>query len=164
MIALGYKTTQIASLLGVSRPIVYRMMHDANINPVSRYTDISEHELDQKLSNIKTDHPNIGEVMTAGHLRAQGIKVKRSDLRSSPRRVDLEGATERRRTRLQVSSLGGFVIHVAIDGFSRLVSFAEASNNNLSTTVFARFQSAVARFGLPARVRSDHGGENVLVW
>lgn len=87
MIALGYKTTQIASLLGVSRPTVYRMMHDANINPVARYTDISEHELDRKLSNIKTDHPNIGEIMTAGHLRAQGIKVKRSDLRSSLRRV-----------------------------------------------------------------------------
>ena len=37
--------------------------------------------------------------MTAGHLRAQGIKVKRSDLRSSLRRVDPEGVTERRRTR-----------------------------------------------------------------
>ena len=57
-----------------------------------------------------------------------------------------------------------FVIHVAIDGFSWLVTFAEASNNNLSTTVFAHFQKAVEKFGLPARVRSDHGGENVLIW
>ena len=51
---------------------------------------------------------------------------------------------------------------MAIDGFSRLVTFAEAYNNNLSTTVFAHFQ--VEKFGLPARVRSDHGGENVLIW
>ena len=183
MIAMGYKTTQIACLLGVSRPTVYRMMHDANINPVARYTDISEHELDHKLSNIKIDHPNIGEVMTAGHLRAQGIKVKRSDLRSSLLRVDPEGVAERRRTRLRhrvYDNPGpnyvwhidgnhklvrwGFVIHVAVDGFSRLATFAEASNNNLSTTVFGHFQTAVARFGLPARVRTDHGGENVLVW
>ena len=90
MISLGYKTTQIANILGVSRPTVYRMMHDANINLADRYTNISASELDQKVSNIKSDHPNIGEVMAEGHLRAEGIKVRRSALRTSLLRVDLQ--------------------------------------------------------------------------
>ena len=104
-------------------------------------------------------------------------------MRSSLLRVDPEGVAERRRTHLRhrvYDNPGpnyvwhidgnhklvrwGFLIHVAVDGFSRLATFAEASNNNLSTTVFGHFQTAVARFGLPARVRTDHGGENVLVW
>ena len=181
-IALGYKTTQIASLLAVSRPTVYRMMRDFDINP-NRYSDLSESQLDQRLSNIKGDHPNIGEVMAAGHLRAQGIKVKRSALRSSLLRVDPNGIAERRRSRLHHRVYDnpcpnyvwhidgnhklirwGIVIHVGIDGFTRLVTFAKASNNNFSSTVFAQFQQAVAQFGRPIRVRSDHGGENVLIW
>ena len=59
MVAMGYKTTQIANIFEVSRPTVYRMIHDANITPV-RYTNISEHDLDQKITEIKTDHPDIG--------------------------------------------------------------------------------------------------------
>ena len=48
---MGYKTTQIANVFGVSRPTVYRMIHDANITPV-RYTNIAEHDLDQKIADI----------------------------------------------------------------------------------------------------------------
>ena len=99
-IALGYKTTQIAHLLAVSRPTVYHMMCDFNINPADRYSDLSESQLDQRLSNIKADHPNIGEVMAAGHLRAEGIKVNRSALRSSLMRVDPNSIAERRQSRL----------------------------------------------------------------
>ena len=158
------------------------MIDDASITSAG-YTNISEHDLDQKIADIKTDHPDIGEVMTAGHLRAQGIKIKRSALRASLQRIDPQGVAERRQSRLNHHVYEnpdpnyvwhidgnhklircGFVIHVAIDGFSRLVTFAEASNNNLSTAVFAHFQKAVEKFGLPPRVRSDHGGENVLIW
>ena len=58
----------------------------------------------------------------------------------------------------------GFVIHVAINGFSRLVTFAEASTNNEARTVLNHFLSAVETFGQPLRVRTDHGGENSDVW
>nr|XP_055035227.1 uncharacterized protein LOC129423108 [Misgurnus anguillicaudatus] len=52
------------------------------------------------------------------------------------------------------------VIHGAIDGFSRLVTFLEASNNNRSSTVLEKFVSAVDQYGVPSRVRCDQGGEN----
>lgn len=52
------------------------------------------------------------------------------------------------------------VIHGGIDGYSRLIVFLRASNNNCSCNVMNCFLNAVARYGVPSRVRTDHGGEN----
>ena len=55
------------------------------------------------------------------------------------------------------------VIRGGIDGFSRLIVYLRAATNKKATTVLEYFQSAVEAFGLPSRVRSDKGGENVEV-
>lgn len=55
------------------------------------------------------------------------------------------------------------VIHGAIDGYSRLVVFLHASNNNRSSTVLSSFIRAVVSYGVPSRVRTDRGGENNAV-
>ena len=55
------------------------------------------------------------------------------------------------------------VIHGGIDGFSRTVVYLQCSDNNRATIVFSCFQEAIVTYGLPSRVRSDRGGENVLV-
>uniref|UniRef100_A0A8C2DVV3 Integrase catalytic domain-containing protein n=1 Tax=Cyprinus carpio TaxID=7962 RepID=A0A8C2DVV3_CYPCA len=55
------------------------------------------------------------------------------------------------------------VIHGGIDGYSRKIMFLRASNNNRATTVLICFLAAVENFGLPVRVKSDKGGENVEV-
>ena len=55
------------------------------------------------------------------------------------------------------------MIHGAIDGYSRLIVFLKASNNNKAATVCQLFIESVSKFGLPSRVRSDKGGENVDV-
>ena len=41
--------------------------------------------------------------------------------------------------------------------------YVACRGNNLSTTVFDLFANAISKYGLPSRVRSDRGGENVKV-
>ena len=53
------------------------------------------------------------------------------------------------------------VIHGGIDGFSRMIVYLKASASNRADTVFNHFLNAVEEFGLPSRIRSDKGGENV---
>lgn len=55
------------------------------------------------------------------------------------------------------------VVHGGIDGFSRLITYLHCSTNNRADTVFTLFQEAIAKYGVPSRVRSDRGGENIDV-
>ena len=57
----------------------------------------------------------------------------------------------------------GLVFHGGIDGYSRKIVYLHCSNNNRADTVVHLFQQAVAENGLPSRVRSDMGVENVDV-
>ena len=52
------------------------------------------------------------------------------------------------------------VIHGGIDGFSRMLTFLRASDNNRAETVGECFNQAVRTYGWPSRVRADYGKEN----
>ena len=56
------------------------------------------------------------------------------------------------------------MIHHGIDGFSRLVVFAQCSSNNRAETVHKLFLQALPKYGRPHRIRTDLGGENVNIW
>ena len=55
------------------------------------------------------------------------------------------------------------VFHGFIDGYSRLITALQASNNNRAQTVLDLFLAAVHQYGVPVRLRGDHGVENILV-
>ena len=54
------------------------------------------------------------------------------------------------------------VIHGAINVW-RLITYLKCSNNNRSETVLRAFREGVQHYGMPERIRTDRGGENVQV-
>ncbi|KAA0701586.1 hypothetical protein E1301_Tti023046 [Triplophysa tibetana] len=55
------------------------------------------------------------------------------------------------------------VVHGGIDGYSRKIMSLKANSNNKAASVLDCFLEAVHEHGLPHRVRSDKGGENMGV-
>ncbi len=181
MLDLNFPISKVAEQLQVSRPTVYKAIETHGLN-YRRFTDVNEEEVQQRVAQIKTHHPNAGEVMVHGHLQAQGVCIQRNRVRNAIHLVDPNvSARKQPRINRRVYSVPcpnylwhidgnhkmirwHFVIHHAIDGFSRLVTFCQCSLNNKSTTVFPLYLEAAAKYGRPIHVRTDHGGENVLIW
>lgn len=175
--------SDIARRLALSRPTVYKMIRDLGRSCTSKYTNIADSDLEACVIAIKERHPESGEVMITGHLRTQGIFIRRQHLRRLLQAVDREGIAARRtlhiRRRLYEAPspnyawhIDGlhklirwkFVIHGSIDGYSRLITFLKCSDNNESTTVLKLFDDATGIYGLPLRIRTDAGGENSKIW
>lgn len=55
------------------------------------------------------------------------------------------------------------VFHGCVDGFSRAIIYLNCLDNNRASSVHSLFVKGVENFGLPSRVRCDHGMENVMV-
>ena len=178
--SLNYKWKQIAIFLGVSRSTLYRRLREHGIN---NFTSLTEEQLDAIVHDVKKTHPHDGEVLVQGHLRSINVQVPRQALRNSIHRVDSSGvamcSTSTIRRRIYsvpypnfVWHLDGhhklirwrFVVHGAIDGFSRMITFLHCSDNNRAETVFSHFVTAIEQYGLPHHVRTDLGGENVDIW
>jgi hypothetical protein len=56
-----------------------------------------------------------------------------------------------------------FIVIGAIDGYSRLSVLLKCENNNQAETLLKHFVGAVENHGLPSRVRTDKGQENVAI-
>lgn len=174
---------KIAQYLGISRSTLYRRMEEEGISQDSKYSDINDADLDRMVTEIKQNYPNDGERLLTGHLAARGIIIPRAKLRASIHRVDPINTALRRSVtvRRRVYNVKGpnvlwhidgnhklikwrFVIFGGIDGFSRTVVFLKCSNNNRANSMLAAFYEGVSNYGLPSRIRTDLGGENVDVW
>jgi hypothetical protein len=119
-------------------------------------------------------------------IRDLGLRVERRYIRESVARVDPLGNYSRWSTMIPRSIYSvagpnslwhmdgnlklrehGFVLHGAIDGFSRYVIYLEANLNNHAETVLNAFLCGVESVRqIPIRVRADKGGENrdVALW
>lgn len=181
---IGFNWKEISSMLLVSRWTLARRVRELGLEEVTGYSTISDQELDNYVIECRRAHGQYcGRSIVAGYLQSKGFRVQQKRIIDALVRVDPEGSRIRwaslvKRRRYSVpgpNSLWhidghhsliswGFVIHGAIDGHSRLIVFLNCSTNNRKETVHDLFQEAVANFGIPSRIRTDKGGENVIVW
>ncbi|KAK9977235.1 hypothetical protein ABG768_019056 [Culter alburnus] len=141
-----------------------------NLNHSLAYSEVTDVDLDALITDI-----GVRAQLRAAGIRVQRHRVRRSLVRINPRAAALRAMSQRPHRRLysvagpnSLWHLDGnhklirwrIVIHGGIDGYSRLIDFLHASNNNRSSTVMTSFLNAVERYGVTSRVRTDHGGEN----
>lgn len=169
-------------MLGVSTRTVSRRLASLNLRIRTRYSNLSDNELDAVIQAQQHEHPNLGYRMMRSLLLTYGITVQELRVRQSQRRIDPTGVAYRwarsiHRRAYRVSCPNALwhidsyhalirwklIIHGGIDGFSRLIVYLSCSANNYSNTVFSLFINACSYVGIPSRVRADRGGENVLV-
>ena len=177
----GFPIKDIASLICVSERTVYRRMQDFGFK-VRNFDPMPDVDLDEHLQELTLQHPNCGDNMFNQMLKHRGLNIQRFRIRESLHRVDSEGIRRRKKSRLsrRVYNVQGsnhlwhldtnqklvrwyFIIIGAIDGYSRLPVVLDCTSSNKATIVLNSFLKGVEECGLPMRVRSDKGLENVLV-
>ena len=173
---------EISTLLAVSERTVYRRLHEFGIK-VRDFTDVSNLILNENVLLLCEQFPNCGEQFLNQMLRQEkGLIIQRSRLRESISRVDILGVKRRKRPGLhrRIYNVSGsnhlwhidthhklirwhVIVVGAIDGFSRLPVVLDCTTDNKSETVLQCFIKGVKEYGMPLRLRSDKGLENVLV-
>jgi len=171
-----FMISEISSILSVSERTVYRRMAKYGLSKLS-FSDISDNDLDNYLRECTKQYPFCGETMLKHLLSQMNISVQRMRLRDSIHRVDQDGVDAREKKTLHRRVYNELwhidtnhklirwhiVIFGAIDGYSRLPVVLRGGNNNKAQTLLSYFLDGVENFGLPSRVRSDKGLENISI-
>ncbi|KAG6849056.1 hypothetical protein H0H93_011639 [Arthromyces matolae] len=142
---------------------------------------LSDSELDDLILRLRSHFRRAGITMLHGMLQRLGHRVPRARIQEALLRIDpVRRVFERIRIRRREYSVPGpmylwhhdgqhglirwgIVIHGFIDGYSRLITGLRAHNNNSAQAVLDLFLEACQKYGVPSRVREDHGLENLFV-
>ncbi|XP_049898945.1 uncharacterized protein LOC126389342 isoform X1 [Epinephelus moara] len=178
----GNTVKRIAKILGCSSSFLYKRTKLLGIPVRRRFSVIDDEELERHVRRLQGLYPNSGYEMMRGLLRADGLLLPRRRVREMLAHINPAAAARRWSSTVArrvyhapyPNSLWhidgnmrlirwGFAVHGAIDGHSRLITYLNCNTNNRATTVLSQFLKATCHYGLPSRVRSDYGGENLQV-
>ncbi|KAG8786488.1 hypothetical protein FRC12_016506 [Ceratobasidium sp. 428] len=156
-------------------------LQEIYVPPTRNFSDISDNELLDLVAEALVVFPYFGNKLMAGYLKSQNYIIPRDRVRWALQEVrgapGIFGARRIHRVAYRVPGPNSLwhhdgqhglvrfklVIHMFVDGYSRLVTGIGVHNNNLAATVLDLFHQARHSHGTPSRVRGDHGVENVLV-
>ncbi|XP_033729585.1 uncharacterized protein LOC117318741 [Pecten maximus] len=179
---MNYTAKQMAQHFGCSAKVVYKRLYACGLHQRDKYSNITDDALDSVVAQTQTSFPNAGSVMMSGIIQAKGTLVQRQHLRKSIERVNpipvaqrFARTVSRRHNHVKMSNSlwhvdghmklirWGISTHGGIDGYSRLIVFLSTDTNNKAKTVLRHFVKACQKCGVPSRVRSDVGGENLMI-
>jgi Integrase core domain len=177
----GYTWHDIAELMCISSRTLQRHRRENNIQDPKPYAAITDIELDAVIRNITHQTAGvIGSQFMQSALLDQNLKIQRQRIRDSMARIDPVGTLDRWAAVIprRVYSVAGpnslwhmdgnlklrkygFVLHGAIDGYSRYIIYLEANMNNRAETVLEAFVRGIGTVQqVPSRLRTDKGSEN----
>ncbi|XP_052813399.1 uncharacterized protein LOC128240699 [Mya arenaria] len=182
----GFTLKQMSDMLSVSTRTVSNRMEDYGLSIRQSYSSISDEELVAVVQQKVTQFPSIGYKSVKGHLMSVGIRITESRIRRIMREVDPLGVmlrnvlcrtyTIRRRSYSVRAPMAlwhvdsnhklirwRFIFHGGIDGYSRLPVYLQVAADNTAATAFTSFQIGVQQYGIPERVRTDKGMENIRI-
>ena len=83
-----FSVPQIADMIGVSVSTIRRRMTEFGLSVRARYSQLTEDELDEIVSEIQGQFPCCGNRQMQGHLLSRGFRVQKNRVRESQLRVD----------------------------------------------------------------------------
>ncbi|KAJ7652771.1 hypothetical protein DFH06DRAFT_1418395 [Mycena polygramma] len=104
---LGNTWYDIAKAMGISRSTLYAHMGDRGLSIARKeWSELTDEELDEIVSEISLAHPFVGTTVVLGHLEARQLHLPRARVQESLRRVDRVGVLVRYAVSNFVTMLG----------------------------------------------------------
>ena len=91
LLSMGFSGPQISTAIGVSLSTVRRRIAQYGLTVGDLYSDVTDQELDQIVSETKLLFPNSGFRIMQGHLLNQGYRISQVRIKDSLQRVDSDG-------------------------------------------------------------------------
>ena len=128
LLDLGFKSGEIASLLGVSESTIKRRIREYETFVIQRYSNIADEALDSVVEGLMREFPNCGYKRMTGLLLNAGHRIQQNCITECMRRVNPEGvllrALELRTVQRRRYQVRGPLALWHIDGNHKLIRYS----------------------------------------